>query len=183
MKSHSKKIEAAFRVMEKSNATLLTLAIPAFQEVYPATLQRITSRKNGRGILISFNKSFLDIKSVLTQGMFQSKNLFIIDAVTSKEECKTTDKQLCLVGPEALTELSIRLTELMKTGNFNYVVFDNLSAFLIHNDPETAKRFVHYLLAKIRYFDLKAIFLIFNDKKSKELYESIAPFFDRSVRV
>ena len=159
---------------------LVNVDIKKFQKIYPVIIRLMVRKKKDRGIYISFNKSLPEIKLILGKAKAEPERFFIIDAV-SKSARGDERNNYCLDGPESLTQLSIILTQLMKTKKYDCILFDNLSSFLIYQDLEIVKRFIHYLIGKLQYYEMRGVFLSLNDKRSKELLEVISPFFDKRI--
>ena len=158
---------------------LIMIETKKYQNTYPLIIKKVTQRKSDRGIYVSFNKSHSEIKLVLKKAKTGPERFYIIDTIGKSN--KNDKEGCCLAGPESLTQLSIILTQLMKTRKYTCLFFDNLSSFLIYHDLETTERFIHYLVGKLQFYGMRGIFLSLNDKKSKDLVEVISPFFDRRI--
>ncbi|MBI2572695.1 hypothetical protein HYV86_02455 [Candidatus Woesearchaeota archaeon] len=170
-----------------NDSSLLLLDVGTFHKKYPSLIQKLIRQNKGGGIFISFNKSLTDVIAILQKERVMFKDLFIINGINNKEECRKLcldgKNRYCLDSPQALSDLCIHLTSLISTGNYHYIVFDNLSAFLIYNELETTQRFVHYVLGKISNAKLKATFLVLDDTKGKSLVETVSPFFDKYIKM
>ena len=152
MISASSKIAAALEKLKDKNCLLISMQTKSYQEIRPLIAQQAAQNLKGRGIYISFNAPSSTIKSMLKETKISPNKYYIIDGVgsylqgikMSSERCGKEKDIYCLPSPKYLTELSIVLSELVKSGQYGFVIFDNLSTFFIYNDLETSKRFMHY---------------------------------------
>lgn len=179
MSSAAAKISSGLQSLNGNKSLLITLEAKSFQELHPLLLKEIT-RKDKNGIYISFTKSYSEVTSLFTKVKANMEKIVVVDAI-GKSSKNVKDNCYCLASPESLTELSIILSELMKSKKYEYILFDTLSAFLIYHDLETAERFVHYLMEKIKYFGMKGMFICLDDAKSKELTQVVSHLFDKHV--
>lgn len=178
-----KNLGKILQVMNSSSSFLITDAAADYPKLVFTLLKLLNKKFNGNGIYITFNKSYTKIISSLNEQGLSSKNLYIIDAITgNKSKTSSLSKNCyCLNHPQSLTELSITITNLLKTNQYQFIIFDNLSAFLIYNNTETTERFIHYMIGKVQYFGIKSFFISLKDKKSQELLEVIVSLFDKYV--
>ena len=176
-------LRKVLRKMNSSSSFLITVAAQDYPKIEFTLLRQLSRRKNEKGIYITFNKSYTKIISSLNEKGLSSKHLYIIDAITGNKfkTNSSLNNCYCLNNPQSLTQLSISLTNLLKTNQYQFIIFDNLSAFLIYNNIETTERFVHYLIGKVQPFGIKSFFISLKDRKSRELLEVITPLFDRYV--
>ena len=81
-------------------------------------------------------------------------------------------------SPAALTELSIAISEVMKSGKFDLLVFDSLSTLKIHSTENTAIRFTSNLINKIRSKKDKGIFTCLEGDVKTNLIEQSSIYMD-----
>lgn len=179
MASSPQKITLGLKSLNGDQSLLVTLEAKSFQKMHPLLLKEITE-KGKKGIYVSFTKSYSEVTSLFTKIKVNIERMVVVDAI-GKSGKNVKDNCYCLASPESLTELSIILSELMKSGKYDYIFFDTLSAFLIYHTLETAERFVHYLMEKIKYFDMRGIFISLDDTKSKELTQVVSHLFDKHI--
>ncbi|MDO8511115.1 MAG: hypothetical protein Q7S55_03030 [Nanoarchaeota archaeon] len=171
------KLTKALQQLKTKKLLLLSLNTPGYHQAHPFILKYLTEKS--KGIYISFNKQYFEIQSIIEKTGIDKDKVYCIDAISKKD--KNLPKGCyCLNSPESLTELSIVLTNLLKEG-YEFIFFDSLSSLLIYNDLETVERFVHYLTGKMKYLQVKGVFIILNDTKSRDLIQVISPFFDAHI--
>ena len=176
--SPAMKISSGLRSFDRNHSLLVTLEAKSFQKIHSLLIREIT-KKDKKGIYVSFTKSHREVESLLTNLNVNMEKIMVVDAIgKSSEKVPGKGNCYCLASPESLTELSIILSQLMKGSKYDYLLFDTLSAFLIYHDLETTERFVHYLMEKTTYFGMKGIFISLNDTKSKELTQMVSHLFD-----
>ncbi len=81
-----------------------------------------------------------------------TKKMFFVDAVTGGLG-RVEDKEnvLYVSSPEAFTELSIAVNEILRTGKFDALLFDSLSTLLIYSGSEyRAERFAASVIEKTK---------------------------------
>jgi len=177
MSASNAKVTKALQQLKTKKLLLLSVNAKGYHQAQPFIIKNLT--KKSKGIYVSFNKQYSEIQSVIEKTGIDKDKVYCIDAVSKKQ--KDVPKGCyCLQSPESLTELSIVITNLLKQGH-GFIFFDSLSSLLIYNDLETVERFVHYLTGKMKYLQVKGVFIALNDAKSKELIPVIAPFFDAYI--
>ena len=80
-------------------------------------------------------------------------------------------------GPNALTELSLAISNLLKLKEIGIVIVDSISGLLIHNKDVTLVRFLHDLVNKTRKTSKKLVFIILS-KDNKGAMASVPLFMD-----
>jgi len=174
--SHAK-LTKALQQLKTKKLLLLSLDAKRYHQAQPFIIKHLT--KKSKGIYVSFNKQYSEIQSIFEKNGIDKDKVYLIDAVSKKG--KNFPKGCyCLNSPESLTELSIVLTNLLKQ-RYEFIFFDSLSSLLIYNNLETVERFVHYLTGKIKYLQVKGVFITLNDTKSRDLILVISPFFDAHI--
>ena len=168
----------------KKDFTLLTLDPKIYRDGL-FSLARFAIKKPAAKVLyITFSKQYCEMAIIFKEKGIDYKKFHVLDGVSGRNKMRCTEIiGTCshLSSPQSLTELSLIITGLLEQRDFNVVIFDSLSSFLIYNNLETTTRFVHYLVNKLKSFGGKGIFIIFKDSKSKELLPIISPFFDAHV--
>jgi KaiC/GvpD/RAD55 family RecA-like ATPase len=81
-------------------------------------------------------------------------------------------------GALSLTKLSMDITHAADEGKYRFLIFDSLTTLLVYSDQNTAERFMHYLINKLRLLGTGGIILVVNDDASKKVTPTLAQFCD-----
>lgn len=79
-----------------------------------------------------------------------------------------------------MTELSIIITELLKTGAFNAVIIDSLPPFLVHVNAVSLERFMLYIISKLRNINILCV-MIWTKDGDKKFIRTIEPACDEII--
>lgn len=138
------------------------------------------TRSFNKTCYVTFNDPYESIASRLDDK--QKSRLFFIDCVTSSIETPKSSNGVAFVSsPHALTEISIALKKVLKKGKIDFVVFDSISALLIHEQPMTVLKFVHSIILVCRKANRNASFVILEGGVSKELMKDLSMFVDKII--
>lgn len=119
---------------------------------------------------VTLNKPASSLQKAFQSRRLGKDNLFFIDAVSKsmgKEEPR--ENVIFVSSPMALTELSIAITESLKSGVFDLVLFDSLSTLNVYGEVKTNERFTYSLINKIRSEDKKGIFTCLEEDLETDL--------------
>ena len=147
----------------------------------PKLLTEITHQHSEKGIYITINHPLHELIPRLQRMKVDDTRFFFIDAITGKRE--ETAAAYFLPSPRSLTELSIILTEKLRTKKYAYVIIDCASFFLSYNNFETVVRFLQHITNKLTYFKVAGFFFMHNEEKSRKLLSTISEFSDHVYEV
>lgn len=121
---------------------------------------------------ITLNKTKNALIDLFNGENINTESMFFIDAITkSIKQVENTKNCYFVSSPEALTELSIVITEVLEQ-KFDYLIFDLLTTLMIYQrTEEPVIRFISNIVNRIKTFDCKCIFYILNIKKHEALIE------------
>ena len=150
-----------------------------YHSVSLGLFSQLAKKPRQKGIYISLNKGYSQIKEHLKKNHIKTSNLFFI--VSSKnKECGGEDCR-CIPGAESLTSLSLAITAAIDTGGFDYVILDSINTLLVYNDQKTVQKFVHYLVGKLKSFGVAGILIGVEDDSFHSLKPMLTQFCDNCV--
>jgi len=117
----------------------------------------MTSKPTHKGTYISLNRPFSSLVNTLNTNKIDMQRLFFIDCVTKKSR----ESENCVyLGTEySLTNLGIALTTLLEKEEFSFVFLDSLNTLALYNGLESALKFSHFLITKLRDHNKNGIIL------------------------
>jgi len=143
-----------------SNKVVLFIIDPKkYQSIHVKILKGIIKIKKFSGIYITVNKPYDALIEYLKKNKIPTENIFFIDAISKSvsQEIRLTENCLFIPSPSHLTDLGIALTqalESMKEKKSKFLILDSISTLLIYNDFETVAKFVHFIVSRLRIFEL-----------------------------
>lgn len=161
----------AAEAIKKNQVTLLT-----FKSNPEKTLLELCKQfsRNGLAMVVSSNPADLVLKR-LEQNHINSSNIIFIDCISKKD---TSSKNIIYTsGPGALTQLSLAVSQLLKSKGIEVVILDSVSSLLIHNQDITLVRFIQDLVSKVRRTNKKLILTLLA-KDNKGSLASVPLFVD-----
>ena len=112
--------------------------------------------------------------------MIDSKNLFFIDGASNKKP-SCTNSCIHLSGAQALTELSVALSQLTNFRKFDFIILDSLFTMLTYNEPNMVERFIHYFVSKMRELGVIVVIASVRDAKSSSTHNNICQVADKCL--
>jgi archaellum biogenesis ATPase FlaH len=137
---------------------------------------------NVYGVYVTLSTPYATLYSDLKKGGVDVSRLFFIDCITKYSgsnpkplnNCSFTDNQ-------TLAEMSISIADLMNNGSYNFVFFDSMTTLLLYNSVDSAEKFLHYLINKLRDLGVGMCIIAVDDEKSREAANVISQFCDEFV--
>ena len=166
----------------KKASTLLVIVKPMkYAKVISATAKEISGKKV---VYITINKTFPSLKELFESNGVDISGFVFIDAITKtiKNTPDFTDGCYFVSSPEALTEMAIAITKVLRHG-FDYVVFDSLSNLLTYKDKNSVIRFFSSIIAKVKSNNAKGIFYVLDVGEQDIIIKETATFVDKVIKL
>lgn len=124
---------------------------------------------------VSLNRMYSTLTESLSEAKVNTRNIMFIDALTQAATTKKPKESNCtyINSAASLTELGIAISETLKTGKFDVILFDSLSTLLIYNKSNVVCEFVHSLVNKIRALKVTAVFTALEEDTESELLKKV----------
>src|SRR3989344_1910519 len=119
---------------------------------YSESLVHILKTMHNQAIcFVTLNKPAVSLEVALQRFGISTENIFFVDAVSGGlRKGREKENMLYISSPEAFTELSIAVSEILRTGKFDALLFDSLSTLLIYDNGDRAERFAASLIEKTK---------------------------------
>lgn len=169
---------------KKDNYIIITNS-SNYSNIRNKIINELTNKMKLKGVYITFNKPGSTLMNELKNEKIDTLQLYFIDTI-SKRLIKDTsywDNLTVTQGPEALTELSIELTKAIHSGIYDFLILDSINAMITYNDPETVKRFIHFLINKSRHLFIKGVFLTLKDNKTENIINNLSIVTDEVINL
>lgn len=134
---------------------------------------------------VTLNKTAASLQHTFAMNNISPKDVFFIDTV-SRAIGHTTemDNVLYVSSPSSFTELSLAISEALRTGVFDTIVFDSLSTLSIY-DPrgKAAEQFVSSIIQKTKTGGKLGVFTCLQADLSTQLVQKSCMYVDEVVHV
>jgi hypothetical protein len=127
--------------------------------------------------IISYRTTSGALEAALSKAGVKTKNCFFLDPLTGNAK-KASANTLLTSSPADFTEMGLSISELLKTGNFPFVLFDSPAAMLLYQDHETVLQFMHSIITKCRVAGIQLAFVAVESAASQELIKDLHLFVD-----
>jgi len=127
---------------------------------------------------VTLNKPMDALLRAFSHEGINTKNMFFIDAVTKKE----APNAIMVSSPCALTELSIAISQVMKSNAFDLLFFDSLSTLNVYAANNTKERFTSSIISKLRSANGKGVFTCIDQDSNSEFIAQSSLFMDKVMR-
>ena len=149
---------------------------------YNESIYKILSELKGKKICyVSLNKTAENLENAFRLHKLPTNKMFFIDTVSrgigKNSEMSNT---LYVSSPAALTELSIAITESLRLGKFDVVLFDSLSTLNIYRmENKASQRFTSSVINKIKSSKKQGIFTCLEEDSESDLIKNSFMFVDK----
>ncbi|VVB54357.1 Uncharacterised protein [uncultured archaeon] len=165
-------------------AQILVLVIPEdqYNDKVMAILKNLAESNTNKVCYVSLNRPYSSLRNNLASAGVSINSIYVIDAITKTAEmAENTENVEFISSPDALTELSLAVSNSFDVKKFNYLFFDSLSTLLVYESDRVVTKFVHFLMAKIRVVEARAIFTVLKRDVDSVLLKDINMFADKIV--
>jgi hypothetical protein len=140
--------------------------------------------KEKRVCYVTLNKTTDSLMKRFKSERIKTDKIFFIDAISSTiDPAEKYDNSIIISSPYALTEISIAITEALKSKAFDILVFDSLSSLNMYNyAPNTAGQFTSFIINKIKSKKNMGVFTCLENDEKTELIKESSMFVDKVVR-
>ncbi|HII15227.1 MAG TPA: hypothetical protein HA362_02845 [Nanoarchaeota archaeon] len=162
--------------IEKNQVVLLVV-----RENANKTVLEICKKYSGEGLgIVTASNPAGFMLQALERNKIESSKIMFIDC--SSGEGSNTRQIVYTSGPDALTELSISISQLLGSDSVQILLLDSISSLLIHNEEVTLARFLHDMVNKAHKAGKKLAMIILK-KDNKGTLASVPLFCDAVVEV
>ena len=165
----------------------ITLVIIPVEQYFKKNISLISnfSKKGYEIIYVTSNKPFKILNEVFKKKKIE--NVFVIDMITKTavNAPKKEKNVLFTNSPISLTEVSISINQLLNKlkNKKRMLFFDSLTALRIYNDESRVEKFTHFLTNKLRFAEVKAIFISVEEETDKLLIQRLSLLVDNVVKL
>ena len=172
-------------VVKKKGVYVVISNEEKYHQVNKIIISLLVKKLKKKGVYVTFNKEAEELKKELGKEKIDISKILFVDGITKKRNSLVKDSGniMYIQGPTSLTELSLVLTSATNNGGFDFILMDSLSTLLMYNKPEIAERFSHYLITKIKDYELNTILLSIDEDKSNKIIGILSQFCDGVIKI
>lgn len=166
----------------KNYVALAVFQSSNYQKYVLMILDYFVNEKKIPGVYVSVNKPYVVIKKSFDKSKIKDDAIIFIDAITqlSGAEMEKTKKCIYLDNPESLTDFGISITEAITALELKekFIFFDSVDTLLIYNKQEAVLKFMHFLIGRIRQWNVKGIIVTV---EKTEMIPQLSEFCDKVI--
>ncbi len=124
------------------------------------------------------------IRDLEVSGADMSK-IFFVDCMSKKTMGRVAESNRVafISSPYAISELKSLLTDKLKNGNFDVMIFDSLSTLMTYTQVLTAVSLVEAIVRASREAGVKVFFAILEDDAGSPLAKNLSMFVDKAIKL
>jgi len=150
-------------------------------------LKTMVNQRKHECIYVTINRPYKVMTNVLKEGKIDTGSIFFIDMISKMTKIATDGAKDCLFvsSPESLTELSIAISESVKSkgSKSRFIFFDSLSTLLLYNQAGTVTKFAHFLLGKMKTESVETIIISLEKEMDEKMINQLSVFVDKVIKV
>ena len=172
---------------KKEYVALILVKPASYQQVSMQLVKYFTKERRMPGVYVSVNKPFSILHESFKNNGIKDELLIFIDAVTSQEDIGKNEHDHCfyLESPENLSDISIAISQAVEAIDHKekFIFLDSLSTLLVYNDAETIIKFIHFLIGKMRAWNVNGIILSLKKRGEASLIAELGQFCDMTIEI
>ncbi|MEM2619578.1 MAG: hypothetical protein QW356_08920 [Candidatus Hadarchaeales archaeon] len=153
---------------------------------YPGNVEELirvaAEKKRGKICLVSLTKPASAILASFERCGLDPRRFLILDAVSRVVEAQVRGENVIQVsGPGAVTELGVRLGELLGSGSLDLMIIDSVSVLTIYLPELEVLKFVHALVSRLRSRRIGGIFIVPSEDRETQVVKNLCMFVDAVI--
>ncbi|MBI5224987.1 hypothetical protein HY989_03885 [Candidatus Micrarchaeota archaeon] len=183
------KLEKELRELPRHYIVMLVSDSEKYLNANQNALKLLMKQGNSEGIYVTFNRPYETLLASLAKEKIDVDRLYFLDLITQTtgKRGERTENCIFLPSPRNLTELSIALTQLVErmgdTAGDRFIFMDSLSTMLIYNSAGTVAQFTHFLVSKMRIWNVGMIMVSMEKESDQKLISDLSQFCDKVIRI
>jgi len=175
-----------FSDFKKGEVILLIVSAKKYAKVNMEVLKHYCNTEKSSCVYVSVNRSYDNLISLINRNKINSDKLFVIDAITPvSDKLKDISNALFVGSPRGLTDISISATSAIQNlpKGDRTLFLDSLSTLLIYNDVGSVTKFSHFLINKIKTWEISGVIISLEKETDEKLSSQLSQFVDRVVEI
>jgi KaiC/GvpD/RAD55 family RecA-like ATPase len=137
------------------------------------------SRRWKKICLVSLTRPYSVLLEAFKHRHLDTSRILIVDAVSWAAEPAQRVKGVVFVsGPGAITELGLRIGDLLKTEGPDFLLFDSISVLTIYVEELEVLKFVHMLVSRTRSKQCCTVFTALQGDANSQVVKNLCMFAD-----
>jgi|SRR3989344_3283531 len=133
-------------------------------------------------LYVTMNQGCPSLFKVLKNGGIDVSRMGFIDGM-SKGSGQIVDNCTYLTNPGSLVELSLSITDKANEGKYELLLLDSINTLLLYNDPKSVKKFLYYLINKLREKEIAGIMIALEGEHMEEVVSFVAQICDKYTKL
>ena len=167
--------------LKKNKGVYAFLSKSEDYQVVNTEIMKYLTKKNS-GIYVTLNKTHCDLVEDLKNNKIDTDKILFIDNVEKDKGCGANNS-LFLGGNQSLTALSMVMGKAAKQKEMKFMFFDSITTLLIYNKLDTAEKFIHYFINKVKNLEILMIIMSVEEEKTKKILPLLTQFCDGLVKI
>lgn len=173
-------MEGISESLEKNQIIIYTVSNRFYLEKLIDVFKSIAKNSFSNIVYVTLNRPYEGVEEILKKNSIPEDKFFFID-ITQRSGSSPSSKNSACVNPNYLTDISIRIFNILGKDGANLLLVDPVSTLLIYNSDISVMKFVHFIISSIRQTKNKAIFIFLKEDSSNSLFNDISMFSDKIV--
>jgi len=171
---------------ESSRIILILVDSKNYQRINIELVKNLL-KKNYVGVYVTLNKPFDVLFNSFKNNKIDPEMLIFIDAVTLMTNYKHKKHEHCLFleNPSDLSDISMAMNEAINslTHKKKFILIDSLNTLLLYSKPDVVVRFLHFVIGKMRDWNVKGIIISLKEDTDQRLLSEISQFCDSTISI
>lgn len=175
-----------FSEFKKGEVVLLIVSAQKYLAVSMDVLKHYCNTEKNSCVYVSVNKPYNTLMNIIEKNKINKDKLFVIDAITPPyAQTKSVDNAIFIGNPKGLTDISISASSAVKNlpKGDRMLFFDSLSTLLIYNDVGSVTKFAHFLINKMKDWDISGVIISLEKETDAKLSSQLSQFVDKVVEI
>ena len=172
--------------LKKGEIALIVVSADKYLSTSMEILKHYCNDRKASCVYVTVNRSYDTLIKIFKEKKIDSDKVFVIDAISPVGAKRKEEENAIFIGsPKGLTDISISATSAIKniSNGERLLYFDSLSTLLIYNDVGSVTQFAHFLINKMKEWDISMAIITLEKETDDKLLSQMKQFVDKVIEV
>jgi len=175
-------IQTELKDSTSSDVILFNLSPEHYRVSDAAVLEHLTKHLKTKVIYISLNRSYTKLNAEFKDSGVDISMVYFI-GLNGKGHASKLKNLSPVRPPFSLTKIGIELSKILESGQYEFLMLDSVSALTVYNPPALVKKFMHYLVSRLRTVDVGGGILMLQGDESESIKSYLSSLCDKTIKL
>ncbi len=166
-------------LMKKGDFSIIVAKHVDYRRTSNLILEYMTGAMHYQGCYVSLDQTYQEVEDLFDAAGIQKKDFFFL--VKPSKGISHLKNVYPMEKEGSLTEISLTISELFKTGRVDFIFFESFSSTLVYNPLMAVVNFTEFLFHNLKSHHVEGLALTLDGEGSSRILPKIYSFYDHCL--